>query len=107
MRSPAVKAFSLGVITGSFLTAGLIHLAAPARADHDPVVIAYTTTFGEAVCLTLDDYPSKGGVLGVGQAIIEDGLTAFQAGQVIYFAVDELCPRHLDLVLSFAGDVTA
>jgi len=98
-----IRAFSLGIITGSFLTAGMVLLAGPARADTDRVVVAYASVFGGVVCSTLDDYPSKAGVLGVGNAIIEDGLTAYQAGQVIALSVMDICPRHSDLMDDFTA----
>ena len=101
MRSPAVKAFSLGMIAGSFLTAGTLVFAFPAKAEPDSVVVAYAATFGEAVCATLDDYPTISGVVGVGQAVMEDGLTAYQAGQVIGLSVLEICPRHTGLMNRF------
>lgn len=104
MRSQTVKAFSLGVIAGSFLTAGVV-FAAPAKADADAVSVAYAARYGEAVCATLDDYPSFDGIVGIGQAVMEDGLTARQAGQVIGLSVAEICPRHGGLLLAFADAV--
>lgn len=106
MRTSIVKAFSLGIITGSFLTAALI-TAIPAKADIDPVAYAYAAHYGGAVCTTLDDYPSESGILGIGEAIIEDGLTAFQAGEVMYYAVADICPRHLGLIMHWARQDTA
>lgn len=103
VRRATIRAFSLGIITGSFLTAGMVLLAGPARADTDRLVVAYASVFGGVVCSTLDEYPSKAGVLGVGNAIIEDGLTAYQAGQVIALSVMDICPRHSDLMDDFAA----
>ena len=103
MRNSILKAFSLGMVTGSFATAGMVLLATPAKADPDPVAYSYAAENGSAVCYTLDEYPSENGILGIGQAIIEDGLTAYQAGEVVYYSVAELCPRHMDLILSFAA----
>lgn len=95
-----IRAYGLGVITGAFLTAGVI-AATPAKADVDRAVIAYTAVFAGAVCTTLDAYPSFDGIEGIGQAIIEDGLTPRQAGQVIGLSVVEVCPRHFGLVRDF------
>ena len=107
MRNTVVKAFAVGVITGSFLTSGIILLAAPAKADPDPAAYAYAAQYGGAVCQTLDEYPTEAGIIGIGNAITEDGLTPFQAGEVIYYAVDELCPRHMERILAFAGNYSA
>lgn len=100
MRSSIVRAFALGVIAGSFLTAGGILLATPAKAD--AASEAYAVVYGPIVCDVLDDYPSFSGILGIGKAIADDGLSFTQAGEVIAIAVTELCPRHLRLVWEFA-----
>jgi hypothetical protein len=77
-------------------------LAHPAKADTDPVVVAYSAHYGGAVCSVLDEYPSENGILGIGASIIEDGLSAYQAGQVIYLSVSDICPRHMGLLRAFA-----
>lgn len=79
-----------------------ITLAAPARADEGDAR-AYASEFGPAVCETLDAYPSFEGIFGIGQAIVEDGLTAYDAGQVIAMSVAWICPRHIKLVRAFAN----
>lgn len=104
MRNRTIKSFSLGIITGSFLTAGLIHLAAPAKAEPDSAVIAFAALYGDIICDTLDTYPSFSGILGIGDAISTEGLTPYQAGQVLYLAALNTCPRHLDLMHRFAGN---
>ena len=103
MRNRTIKAFSVGIITGSFLTAGLIHLAVPAKAEPDSAVIAFAGVYGDLICDTLDTYPSFAGILGIGEAISENGLTAYQAGQVLYLAALNTCPRHLSLLQRFAA----
>lgn len=74
-----------------------------AKADPDSMVYAYAATFGSAVCETLDSYPSFGGIYGIADSITDDGLTFYQAGQVIAVSVMEICPRHTALVKSFAA----
>lgn len=101
MRTAAVKTFSLGMIAGSFLTAGTVFLASPAKADVDDTSIAYALQYSEAVCSTLDKYPSFGGIVGIAQAITEDGLTMRQAGTVIGLSVAETCPWHTGLMNRF------
>ena len=73
------------------------------RAGDGRTVTAYAATFGSAVCETLDSYASFGGIYGIADAITEDGLTYYQAGQVIAVSVTEICPRHTALVKSFAA----
>jgi len=80
----------------------LMILSTPtAKADIDHVAYAYAADYGDAVCSTLDSYPTLAGVSGIGQAIRDDGLTLFQAGQVIEISVHEICPRHLGLLDRF------
>jgi hypothetical protein len=78
-------------------------LAAPhAKADTDPVVVAYSAHYGGAVCSVLDEFPSENGILGIGKSIMDDGLTGYQAGQVLYLSVSDICPRHMGLLRAFA-----
>jgi hypothetical protein len=108
MRSAIVKAFSLGMITGSFLTAGTVLLTAPAKATTDPA--AYADKYGTALCATIDQtigkYSNDDIFMGIGEAIMQDGFSAYQAGQILYWAIEQDCPQHLDRVLSFAADVS-
>lgn len=97
MRPAAIKAFSVGVITGCLLIVGAVE----AKAEPDSVVYAYASTFGGAVCSTLDDFPSFDGIVGVAAAIVNDGLTDYQAGQVIGLSIAEICPRHTRLMVNF------
>lgn len=92
---------ALLMAASAFLGAAM-YFSAPAKADDDSVVYAYAATFGGIVCSTLDDYPTFDGIIGIGQAMIEDGLTGYQAGQVIATSAIEICPRHIALVRSFA-----
>ena len=86
----------------SALLGAALYFSAPANADEDRVVYAYTATFGGIVCTTLDEYPTFAGIIGIGQAISEDGLTAYQSGRVVAMSAIEICPRHLPLVRAFA-----
>lgn len=101
MRPAIIKAYSLGIVTGGFLAAALI-AAIPAKADPDQVSLMYAERYGGAVCATLDDYPSFDGILGIGEAIVEDGLSYTQAGYVIAISVGDYCPRHTSLVMAFS-----
>lgn len=76
--------------------------APKAKAEPDSVVVAYAATYGGAVCSTLDDYPSFSGIIGIGQAIADDGLSFYQAGEVIALSVLDICPRHTALMDRFS-----
>jgi hypothetical protein len=91
------------LMAASALLGAAMYFSAPANADDDSVVYAYAATFGGIVCSTLDQYPTFDGIIGIGQAMIEDGLTGYQAGQVIATSAIEICPRHIALVRNFAN----
>ena len=92
------------IIPAAALTVAAAVTLAPTAAADEPstVVVAYAATFGGIVCDVLDDYPTPSGVLGVAQAIQSDGLSSYEAGQVIGMSVSEICPRHMGLILRFA-----
>jgi hypothetical protein len=100
MRNQVVKGFALGMITGSFLTAGVVLLATPAKADGmlstDEQV--YVEMYGAAVCMTLDNYPTYGGVMGIAQAIQEDGFAPDDAVDIINAAVSVQCDQYWPLL---------
>ena len=102
-----IKGFAVGVIVGSLAVA----TAATVKAAPDNASIAYAETYGQAVCATLDDFPTFSGIFGVGQAIMDDGLSARQAGYAVALSVGEFCPRHLPLLQrfsdSYSGDQVA
>lgn len=103
MRPAVIKAYSLGIITGSFLTAGLIYAAAPAKADGnlDSSEADYVLMYGEdAICPVIDKYHSMGGVMGVAKVITDDGFTADSAVDIINSSVSTYCPRNWPLLVS-------
>lgn len=76
--------------------------AGAARADIDPVAAEYAGQNAGAICAVLDDYPSVGGVAGIGQAIVEEGyLSFYQAGQAIAISVFTVCPEHEPVIEDF------
>lgn len=81
--------------------AALLLFAPTATAEPDGAVRAYVSEYGPAVCSVLDESPIVESVLGVGMAIAEDGLTDYQAGQVIAMSVATLCPWHTGLLRRF------
>ena len=102
MRSSIIKAFALGIITGSFVTAGGILLATPAKADgylnEDEQV--WVELYGEqALCATLTEYRSLAGVKGVFDVLTTDeGFTPDSAVDVINASVQAYCPQHWPLL---------
>ena len=100
----AIGVTLLMIFMAVFGCAVLLLSVGNAKADTDHTVYAYASTYGSAVCGTLDKYPgSLNAVLGIAAAIVDDGLTAFQAGEVIQISVNELCPEHLGTLQRFVA----
>ena len=100
-RAGRFDATALGLLLALLAALG-ISVAPSARADVDPVVVAYTAAYGGIVCQVLDQgHDTTAGMLGIGQAIIEDGLSPYQAGQVLALSVTEICPRYTPLLRQF------
>lgn len=101
MRNNSIKSFAVGVITGSFLTTGIILLAAPAKADTTST--AFAANYGTAVCNTIAQHPTTDGLLGVMSAITDNGLTDRQAGEAVAMSVFEVCPEYTWLLKEFVS----
>jgi hypothetical protein len=80
---------------------GAVVWAASAKADPDAEAADYASTYGGVVCNVLDDYPSVSGMLGIMQAIQKDGLTEYQAGEVVGIAISDRCPEYSWLAKAF------
>lgn len=65
--------------------------------------IAHAIPQGAAVCMTLSSYPTFGGVMGVAEALMEEGYSPYQTGEIIGEAVRDYCPEHTALILRFAA----
>lgn len=106
MRNSIVRAYALGIITGSFLTAGLVFGLAPAKASPEdgnpsPAIVKYILANERAMCNTLAAHPSVSGVEGVLLAIEADGLTPMEAGQALAYGVADRCPEYTYLLTAF------
>lgn len=80
---------------------GAVVWAASAKADPDSEAAAYAAEYGPAVCSVLDEYPSVSGMLGIMQSITKDGLTEYQAGEVVGIAISDRCPEYGWLARAF------
>ena len=77
------------------LGCAVLLMAAPkAKAEADPVAVAYAAHFADAVCWTLTNHDTNSGVLGVLAAIKEDGLTTSQAAYAVTLSVMDVCPQQ-------------
>ena len=100
MRPSTVRTWVGGFATGALLIGSLVRCTGTAHAD---AAQDYEALYGSAVCMTLDDYPSVSGMLGIMQSIVEDGLTEYQAGEVVGIAVHDRCPEYTGLARKFVA----
>ena len=101
MRTATVRAFALGIIAGSFLTAGTVLASAPAKADGilDADEQVFVELYGEkAVCHTISAFNSVAGVIGVADAIVEQGFTYDSAVDIINASVETYCDEYWPLL---------
>jgi len=87
------------LMLASLLIGASIGTAARAGAEPDRDILHYVADTATAVCDTLDDYPSQGGLTGIATAIMEDtGFSPYDTGRIIALAVTVECPRHIPLL---------
>lgn len=73
-----------------------------AKADAQDPVYQYAQVVAPAVCTVLDDFPVFNGINGVADGIVADtGWGYREAGQVIGWAVANVCPEHQPLLLRY------
>jgi len=93
---------ALLMITSAFLGAA-VYFSVPARADGvlSDTEQVYVELYGQgAICQTIDEYHSASGVLGVSQAIAEDGFASDDAIDIINASVYTYCPRNWPLIVA-------
>lgn len=104
IRTVAVKGFSLGLIAGSFLTAGAVLLATPAKASPDisPELVQTAIQVEPYVCRNLADSPTvfmlMEILLGVSEAA---GIGPGDTGTVVALAVSDGCPQYIPVLRRF------
>lgn len=106
IRPGTLRAYAFGVFTGSVVTATMVMCAAPAKADvSEPEIYRYAGP----VCATVQDFPSTDGLLGIGYALMDEGYTAHDAGQIIAASIIDVCPQYIPILRAFVnlyGDQT-
>lgn len=96
-----MKILKTTAVVASWLGASIIFGTGTAQADAQS---NYADKSYTAICSTIADYPSPGGVLGLVQGVMDDsGFSAYDAGRVVGMAVAEYCPEHLPSVRRFAN----
>lgn len=73
-----------------------------AKADQ-LTVEQYAGANGPRVCRVLDAFPTFDGIGGVADAIVNEGFSYYEAGEIEALAVLTFCPAHTDLLRRYAG----
>jgi len=99
-RAARMDGVALALLLALITAIGVI--AAPvARAEPSTRALEYAALFGDVVCDVLDDHATISGLIGIGEAITDDGLSYHEAGEVLAISVTEICPRHYLLLKRF------
>lgn len=89
------------LMAASALLGAATYFASPARADGtiDADEQAYVEMYGEtAICPTIAEYPSVGGVMGIAEAITEDGYSPDSSVDIINASVSAYCDEYWPLL---------
>lgn len=100
MRPGTLRAYAFGVFTGALMTATMTMCAAPAKADMPLDVV---DVYAPIVCDVLSEHPSTDGLLGIGIALMGDGWTGYEAGQIMGQSVQNECPQFIPILRAFAA----
>ena len=94
MRPGTLRAYALGVISGSIIAAGLAVMTAPmAKAD---------SVYDTVICDELDAAPAVSTIVVLGLALGDEGYSGYDAGRIVAMAVMEDCQQHIPLLRRFA-----
>ena len=96
------SAVALLLACSAFL-GGAMYFASPARADGylDEDEQVFVELYGaDAICTTITQYRSMGGVLGVAEVIQEEGFSADSAVDILNASVETYCPQHWSLLVA-------
>jgi hypothetical protein len=99
IRPRVLKRLLVSMAAGAVLAGTGIGWATDARADAGT---DYAAGNAARICATLDAYPTLNGIMGVGQAIVNEGYMSFyDAGRAIAVSIAVVCPQHQPLMERF------
>jgi hypothetical protein len=64
---------------------------------------AYVDKYHDALCKTIDQFPNMAGVMGVMQAVREDGFAPDSAADIVNASVSVYCPSHWQLLVDIGN----
>jgi hypothetical protein len=101
IRRTTVRAFSLGIVCGGFLTAGTI-AAFPAKASPDTSLADIAVQEEPYVCNTLALKPTVSNLVTVLSAVqAAEHLTASDTGKVVTYAILDGCDQFVPVLNRF------
>ena len=101
-RAKWMDAAAVALLMALMMALGVIAWAATAKADGylDDDELVFSELHGQVICDAITDYYGLSGVLGVHQAIMDDGFTADSAVDILNFSVHEYCPENWRLLVA-------
>ena len=108
-KARRLDALAVGLLMLVMALIGMLMLIAftpQAKAD-DSDAYAYAAEYGSVICDVLDQgHGTIPGLMGVLQGVEKhSGLSAYDAGKAVGWAVAEICPRHMPLLRRFVASV--
>lgn len=97
-RRDFIAGYVCGVLT-VFAAIGLLN-SPVAKAD-ESTSRAFAWEVGPQICMYLDEHPTFAGIITSGKAVMEQGFTVEEAGEVVGYSITDVCPRHTDLLARF------
>jgi len=91
------------LMAASAMLGAATYFASPARADGtvDEDEAVFVEVYGQgAICTTLDDYPTAAGVVGISNAIVEQGYTRDSSVDILNASVMLYCDQHWPLLVA-------
>ena len=103
VRRSTVRAFSLGIICGGFITAGMI-AAIPAKATPDAALANIAVIEEPYVCTALEIKPTVSNLMTVLATVsARQHTTAYDTGTVVTMAVYDGCDQFVPVLQRFVA----
>lgn len=104
-KARRLDALAVGLLMLVMALIGMLMLIAftpTVKAAPQDDAYSFAAVYGPVVCQVLDDFPSVSGIVGIGQALGEQGWSGTDVGRIIAYSAAEFCPRHMPLLRRFA-----
>jgi len=103
IRRTTVKAFSLGIIVGGFITAATI-AAIPAKATPDSTLTTVAIQEEPFICNTMALHPTVSGLMKVMSSVqAVENLSAYDTGTVVALAIYDGCDQFVPVLQRFVS----